>query len=95
MNEQTYGLQFVDYLPYYHLGLCYLKTGDFNAAIRMFNIEEDREVDPASAGAVAEQRENAQPDQVRRRLVAGEQEQDEHRGELVEREALVLLGVHQ
>ena len=42
LNEQTYGLQFVDYLPYYHLGLCYLKNGDFNSAMRMFNIEEDR-----------------------------------------------------
>jgi hypothetical protein len=42
VNEQTYGLQFVDYLPYYYLGLCYLKTGDFNSAQRMFNIEEDR-----------------------------------------------------
>jgi tetratricopeptide (TPR) repeat protein len=41
-NEQTYGLQFVDYLPYYYLGVCHLKTGDFDTAMRMFNIEEDR-----------------------------------------------------
>jgi len=40
LNEQMYGLRFVDYLPYYWLGLCYLRTGDFNSAIRMFNIEE-------------------------------------------------------
>src|SRR5438876_2021614 len=40
LNEQTYGLRFVDYLPYYWQGVCYLRTGDFNSAIRMFNIEE-------------------------------------------------------
>src|SRR6187397_3098376 len=40
LNEQMYGLRFVDYLPYYWLGVCYLRTGDFNSAIRMFNIEE-------------------------------------------------------
>ncbi len=40
LNEQMYGLRFVDYVPYYWLGLCYLRTGDFNSAIRMFNIEE-------------------------------------------------------
>jgi tetratricopeptide (TPR) repeat protein len=42
LNEQTYGLQFVDYTPYYYLGLCHVRTGDFNTAMRMFNIEEDR-----------------------------------------------------
>ena len=42
LNEITYGLQFVDYLPYYWQGVCYLKTGDNNSAIRLFNIEEDR-----------------------------------------------------
>ena len=40
LNEQMYGLRFVDYLPYYWLGVCYLRTGEFNSAIRMFNIEE-------------------------------------------------------
>ncbi len=42
VNEQTYGLQFVDYLPYYQLGICHLRTGEFNSAMRMFNIEEDK-----------------------------------------------------
>ena len=42
LNEITYGLQFVDYLPYYWQGVCYLKAGDNNSAIRLFNIEEDR-----------------------------------------------------
>src|SRR5687767_4776407 len=40
LNEQMYGLRFVDYLPYYWLGVAHLRTGDFNSAIRMFNIEE-------------------------------------------------------
>ena len=35
LNEQTYGLRFVDYVPYYWQGVCYLRTGDFNSAIRM------------------------------------------------------------
>jgi tetratricopeptide (TPR) repeat protein len=42
VNEQTYGLQFIDYVPYYYLGVCYLKTGDLNSAQRYFNIEEAR-----------------------------------------------------
>jgi hypothetical protein len=42
LNEQTYGLQFVDYTPYYYQGICYLKQGDYNSAIRYFNIEEDK-----------------------------------------------------
>jgi hypothetical protein len=42
VNERTYGMDFVDYLPYYHLGICYLRTGDLNSAMRHFNIEEAR-----------------------------------------------------
>jgi tetratricopeptide (TPR) repeat protein len=42
VNEQTYGLQFVDYLPYYQLGICYLRNGDLNSAIGMFNTEEEK-----------------------------------------------------
>ena len=42
VNEQTYGLQFIDYLPYYYLGVCYLRSGDLNSATRFFNIEEAR-----------------------------------------------------
>src|SRR4051812_23389199 len=40
LNEQTYGLEFVDYLPYFREGQCYLALGDFNSAILRFNIEE-------------------------------------------------------
>ena len=44
LEEQTYGLEFIDYLPYYSLGLCNLRTGDLNTALQMFNIEEERGV---------------------------------------------------
>jgi tetratricopeptide (TPR) repeat protein len=42
LNQITYGLQFVDYLPYYWMGVCYQKTGDQASAIKMFNQEEER-----------------------------------------------------
>jgi len=42
LNEITYGLQFEDYLPYYWQGICHLKMGDAQSAIRLFNQEEDR-----------------------------------------------------
>src|SRR5205823_3873367 len=40
LQEQTYGLEFIDYLPYYYQAKCYLALGDFNKAILFFNIEE-------------------------------------------------------
>jgi tetratricopeptide (TPR) repeat protein len=40
LNEQTYGLNFEDYLPYFYEGKCQFALGDFNTAMRMFNIEE-------------------------------------------------------
>jgi tetratricopeptide (TPR) repeat protein len=39
LNVQTYGLQFVDYLPYYYQGLCHLRLGDHASAIRAFDQE--------------------------------------------------------
>ena len=42
LNEQTYGLQFVDYLPYYWMGVCHLKAGDDLRALEMFKKEEER-----------------------------------------------------
>jgi tetratricopeptide (TPR) repeat protein len=41
LKEQTYGLQFVDYTPYYWMGYCYLKMGDDARALEMFKREED------------------------------------------------------
>jgi tetratricopeptide (TPR) repeat protein len=42
LREQTYGLNFVDYLPYYYLGVAHLGADEYGAAMRMFNIEEDK-----------------------------------------------------
>jgi tetratricopeptide (TPR) repeat protein len=40
LNARTYGVDFVDYTPYYHLGLCYLDRRDNARALGMFNSEE-------------------------------------------------------
>ena len=42
VNEQTYGLDFVHYFPYFLEGQCYLGKGDYDSAIRLFNIEESK-----------------------------------------------------
>jgi tetratricopeptide (TPR) repeat protein len=43
LNEQTYGLEIIDYLPYFYEGQCYLALGDFNSAMLRFNIEEQQQ----------------------------------------------------
>jgi len=65
LGERTYGMDFLDYLPYYHLGLCYLRSGDFDNAIRMFDISEERGAVRRSAlytslGALRSEAENAE-----------------------------------
>jgi tetratricopeptide (TPR) repeat protein len=40
LQEQTYGLDFVDYLPYYQQGVCLLRMGEHAAALEAFNAEE-------------------------------------------------------
>lgn len=42
LNEQTYGLQFVDYLPHYYMGVCSLRMRDFKGALEHFRQEENR-----------------------------------------------------
>jgi hypothetical protein len=42
LNEQTYGLQFIDYLPYYQRGRCRLKMEDYARALADFKAEEER-----------------------------------------------------
>lgn len=42
LQEQTYGLTFVDYLPYYWLGVVYFNQGDYDSALRFFAIEETK-----------------------------------------------------
>jgi tetratricopeptide (TPR) repeat protein len=40
LEEQTYGLEFIDYLPYFYQGKCYLALGEYDSAIRFFNLEQ-------------------------------------------------------
>ncbi|HEY7508927.1 MAG TPA: hypothetical protein VIG50_01680 [Vicinamibacteria bacterium] len=40
MQEQTYGLEFVDYFPYYQRGLCLARQGRHAAAVEAFTAEE-------------------------------------------------------
>jgi tetratricopeptide (TPR) repeat protein len=44
LNAQTYGLEFIDYLPYFYQAKCHLALNppDYNTAIRLFNIEEKK-----------------------------------------------------
>jgi tetratricopeptide (TPR) repeat protein len=42
LDVQTYGLEFIDYLPYYDQGLCHLALRDYNSALLMFNIEQEQ-----------------------------------------------------
>lgn len=56
LNARPYGMEFVQYLPYHQMGLCYLKLGDFASAIRMFNIEEAKGAVKRSDTAYAELR---------------------------------------
>src|ERR1043165_3365948 len=42
LQEQTYGLQFIDYLPYFYQGKCYLALGQYDSAIRFFNLEQTK-----------------------------------------------------
>jgi tetratricopeptide (TPR) repeat protein len=39
-GQRTYGMDFIDYFPYYRQGMCYARTGDHNSALRMFDREE-------------------------------------------------------
>ena len=40
LNEQTYGLQFIHYVPYLQLAICYLRKAEYNQALRMLDTEE-------------------------------------------------------
>src|SRR4029453_2818368 len=42
LNEQTYGLQFIDYLPYYQRGRCRVQEEDYAHALLDFKTEEER-----------------------------------------------------
>jgi tetratricopeptide (TPR) repeat protein len=70
LRDQTYGLNFVDYLPYYYLGICELKLGDNNTAMRMFNIEEDHGAIRGSGLYKELQRLRSQAEQAEQQAVA-------------------------
>jgi tetratricopeptide (TPR) repeat protein len=53
LDVQTYGLQFVDYLPHYYLGLCLLRQEKYPEAINAFDRAE-------KAGAVTRSRDQAE-----------------------------------
>ncbi len=40
LNARTYGVEFIDYTPYYYMGVCYLRRGDHAQALAMFDSEE-------------------------------------------------------
>jgi AAA+ ATPase superfamily predicted ATPase len=40
LNQDTYGLNYIQYLPYYYEGLAYLRSGEHASAVTFFNIEE-------------------------------------------------------
>jgi AAA ATPase-like protein len=42
LDERTYGMEFVDYFPYFYEGQCHLALGEFDSAQRLFNIEESK-----------------------------------------------------
>src|SRR4029079_4160271 len=42
VGEQTYGLDFVDYLPYYQQGRCHLQLGEYALAVQLFKKEEEQ-----------------------------------------------------
>ena len=44
LNVETSGLRFVDYLPYYWLGVAYFNLGDFENAARQFEQEKKQSV---------------------------------------------------
>jgi len=41
LNARTFGMEFVDYLPYYYRGLCLLNQEDYQGALAAFNRAEE------------------------------------------------------
>ncbi len=42
LDQRTYGMEFVDYFPYFYEGKCHLALGEYDSAVRLFNIEEGK-----------------------------------------------------
>ena len=61
MQEQTYGLEFVDYFPYYWQGVCLARMGQHAAAVDAFAKEENQGAIKGSASRYAQlQRQRAE-----------------------------------
>jgi tetratricopeptide (TPR) repeat protein len=41
-NARSYGMEFIQYFPYYKQGLCYVKLGEYAQALKMFEMEEQK-----------------------------------------------------
>jgi tetratricopeptide (TPR) repeat protein/Cdc6-like AAA superfamily ATPase len=64
-NVQTYGLQFLDYLPHYYMGLCLLRQKKYDEAARAFDRSE-------KAGAVTRSRRRADLSGLRSEIQSAE-----------------------
>jgi tetratricopeptide (TPR) repeat protein len=64
-NVQTYGLQFLDYLPHYYMGLCLLRQKKYDEAARAFDRSEQ-------AGAVTRSRRRADLSRLRNEIQSAE-----------------------
>jgi tetratricopeptide (TPR) repeat protein len=40
--KRTYGMEFIEYVPNYQMGLVYMKLGDYDSAQRQFNLESSQ-----------------------------------------------------
>jgi tetratricopeptide (TPR) repeat protein len=79
LQEQTYGLQFVDYVPYYQQGVCLLSLGQHAAAADAFTAEEKQGAIKGNAALYA--------DLVKRRSEASQKARAEAEAEESQRRA--------
>jgi tetratricopeptide (TPR) repeat protein len=95
---RTYGMDFVDYFPYYQQGLCYAHLGDHASTIRMFNIEDNKGAirgNRALYEDLVRRRELAQTKVAEDRAVFDKQERVKRAAEDVERLRRESAELHQ
>ncbi len=85
LSVRTYGVDFVDYTPYYYLGLCYLERGDNDRAVAMFGSEETQ-------GIIKKRAELWQKLQARQAEVKSQSEQNQIRAARDEAERFLKEG---
>jgi tetratricopeptide (TPR) repeat protein/Cdc6-like AAA superfamily ATPase len=92
-NVRTYGMEFVEYLPEYYLGVCLLRMEDYAGAVEAFNRSEQQGAVKRSPRVNAElirlraEAQNAQATQTTRRAVAEVQRKMREAQELARRRA--------